>query len=681
MSLKDDISAIKGIGPKKALVLHNVGINKVQDLLNIIPVGYQDKRVVSKVFFAKAEDTVLIECKVISKHYYGSFRTKNSPLIIYGQDDTGIMEILFFNGMYVNNMIKEGQSYSFFGVVKDNKGKKQLIHPEFHALGSHEDRRGIVPIYKSIGAISGKEIGKWISGLEDDLEDSLEWLPEKVIEENNLCTINLAYKWIHFPTDAKLVLQGKYRLIFDELMVLETGLFYMRNRSNSGGKGKIVDCSFMDSYISTLPFSLTSGQKTALRAIKKDLSSSRPMNRLVQGDVGSGKTVVAQCAMICCGKSKMQSVMMVPTEILAKQHFMTISQDFEKHGIRTALLVGGTKAREKREIKEALAKGDIDVLIGTHAVISEDVEFKNLGLVITDEQHRFGVKQRAALAGKGADTNVMVMTATPIPRTLAVIIYGDLDISVIKTMPKGRKKIKTEVGRNEIDRIEIYEKIEAELEKGRQAYVIAPLIEESEAIDAKSADEIFSELKSKFSRFNVEILHGELKQEQKDAIMSAFMNKEIDLLVSTVVIEVGVNVPNATIMVIENCERFGLAQMHQLRGRVGRGEEQSYCYLLIGNESEKSVERAEILSSSADGFEIAEADLRLRGPGDIFGLKQHGLPDLHIADLVRHGDVLERARESAKELLENDSNLSKNENKPVREKVVEVFGENISLNM
>ena len=433
-------------------------------------------------------------------------------------------------------------------------------------------------------------------------------------------------------------------------------------------------------FLDILPFKLTEGQQRTLKQIEEDLESNRAMNRLVQGDVGSGKTAVAELAMYKTVKSGFQAVIMAPTELLTKQHIATLKRHFEPLGIDVRLLSGSTRAKERSEILDDLKSGKIDILVGTHAVIQPDVEFANLGLVITDEQHRFGVNQRTLLAQKGENPNILVMTATPIPRTLAVILYGDLDISVIDTLPAGRKPIRTFLRYGD-SRKKIYDFVEAQVKEGRQAYVVAPLIEESEAIDCKSAEEIYEELRKHYPDLRIGLVHGAMKQQEKDAIMENFTAGAIDVLVSTVVIEVGIDVGNATVMVIENCERFGLAQLHQLRGRVGRSGHQSYCILICGSDSETARKRNEIMCSTEDGFVIAEEDLKLRGPGEIFGTRQHGLPELNITDLVKNTDMLEKVKYVARDLIDMDPELELPEHAELKKRVKKIFGEKIQLRL
>jgi ATP-dependent DNA helicase RecG len=469
--------------------------------------------------------------------------------------------------------------------------------------------------------------------------------------------------------------------VFEELLILQTGLFYIKKGIKSFQKGIQLDKNAgVDEFLNNMRFELTEGQKRAYKEIEADLEDPRPMNRLVQGDVGSGKTVVAELAMYKTVKCGFQAVMMAPTELLARQHIETLKKDFEPLGVRCELLSGSMKAKERKELLEDLKEGKIQILVGTHAIIQPDVEFANLGLVVTDEQHRFGVEQRNLLTRKGKDPNVLVMTATPIPRTLAVILFGDLDISIIDTLPKGRKPIKTFL-RYEESRNKIYDFVRDKVKEGSQAYVVAPLIEESDAIKVRSAEEIYDELVPRYPGLRIGLVHGAMKPKEKDEIMLSFKNGDIDVLVSTVVIEVGIDVPNATIMVIENCERFGLAQLHQLRGRVGRGEKQSYCILISGSKGEIAEKRNNIMVSSSDGFVIAEEDLKLRGPGEIFGTRQHGIPELGIADLVKNVDILNKVRVIAEDIIEKDPALSEPEDLELRDRIRMMFGDKISLNL
>lgn len=680
MELTDSVTVLKGIGGKKAAVLAEAGIYTLNDIIMRFPRKYEDRRTETPLADLAAGKDALIRAKVISRRYSGYRYQKKSLLMLLVEDDTGTCEIVFFNGAYIANLFSVGSYYTFYGRVTENRGAHQIVHPEFHREGDPLDIRGIIPVYPAVEGISQNEFRKLVRYCEPLIDGIQEWLPSDIAEKYRLADPSFALKNIHFPDDGKKILQARYRLVFEELLTLETGMLSIRGSHTAGTSGAVIDPSYADEFAGRLPFDLTDGQKSAWDDIAADLSSSKAMNRLIQGDVGSGKTVIAEMAMYSAVRSGYQAVMMAPTEILAKQHFRTFINDFDGLDVNVALLTGSMSRKDKDTTLEKLASGEIDILIGTHALIEPGVKFRSLGLAITDEQHRFGVEQRHMLSGKGEGINIMVMTATPIPRTLAVIIYGDLDISQIRTMPQGRKKVVTRLAHPE-DRMVMYDFIKKKMHAGEQVYVVAPLISESEKIDAFSAEELFEELKDLFRGFRLEMLHGNIDPAEKDRIMEDFAAHRIDMLVSTVVIEIGINVPNATIMVIENCERFGLAQMHQLRGRVGRGGKQSYCFLVLNKESEIASERADILCGTSDGFEIAEEDLRLRGPGEIFGTRQHGLPELNISDLVSHADVLEKAKSAAADILETDPHLMKNEHTVLRERVVKMFGEDIHLEL
>ena len=680
MNLQDKVDTIKGVGTKKAQLLKNMKVETIDDLLHLFPRKYEDRRSVSYIMEAPFDRDVLIQGKVVTKQLKGNPYNKKTPLRVLVEDSSANLEVLFFNGKYLANYFQTGETYTFFGKISLNNGRRQMAHPEFHKVGDKEDVRGIFPVYPLTEGMTQNTIRKLIRDTLDLCSTSEEWLSPEVVSKYNLCSPSYALKNVHFPTDERQVKEARYRMVFEELLLLQTGLFYIKKGKSAAGEGIAIKDLSVDDFTSRLPFELTKGQKKVWEDIEKDLCSDRPMNRLVQGDVGSGKTIVAQLAMYKAVKSGFQAVMMAPTELLAKQHFSSLKRDFEPLGIRVDLLCSSMKTKEKQDVLDKLERGETNILVGTHAIIQPNVVFNNLGLVITDEQHRFGVNQRTLLAEKGQNPNVLVMTATPIPRTLAVILYGDLDISIIDTMPVGRKPIKT-FQRNEDSRDAIYEFVESQIKEGRQAYVVAPLIEESESIDCHSAQELFEELTSKYPVLTVGLVHGTMKQEEKDMVMERFAAGDIDILVSTVVIEVGIDVSNATVMVIENCERFGLAQLHQLRGRVGRGKHQSYCILVCGKESKIANQRNEIMVNCSDGFTIAEEDLKLRGPGEVFGTRQHGVPELNISDLVKHVNILEDVKDVAAGIIEDDPALIKDEHMVLRKKVKKMFGDNIQLNL
>ena len=680
MKLQDSVSKIKGVGEKKAKLLHNMKVDTIEDLLQLFPRKYEDRRAVSYIMEAPFDRDVLVSGRVVTKQLKGNPYNKKTPLRVLVEDNSANLEVLFFNGKYLANYFNVEQEFTFYGKISLNNGRRQMAHPEFHKKGDKDDVRGIFPVYPLTEGMTQAAIRKLVKEVLPLADESEEWLSDEITKKYNLCSPSYAMKNIHFPVDERQVKEARYRMVFEELLVLQTGLFYIKQGRSGEGDGVVIADVPMNEFTDRLKFELTSGQKRVWEDIQKDLKSTKSMNRLVQGDVGSGKTIVAEMAMYKTIKNGFQAVMMAPTELLAKQHLASLKRDFEPLGISVDLLCSSLKSKEKQDVLERLEAGEIDILVGTHAIIQPNVKFKNLGLVITDEQHRFGVNQRSLLASKGQNPNVLVMTATPIPRTLAVILYGDLDISVIDTMPVGRKPIKTFL-RNENSRKDIYDFVRNQIKEGRQAYVVAPLIEDSESIDCHSAEELYEELSSMYPDLRVGLVHGAMKQEEKDSIMEAFAGGKVDILVSTVVIEVGIDVGNATIMVIENCERFGLAQLHQLRGRVGRSEYQSYCILVCGKESKVANQRNEIMVSSNDGFVIAEEDLKLRGPGEIFGTRQHGIPELNISDLVKHVNILEDVKEVAAEIIKKDPGLKAESNAVLRARVKKMFGENIQLNL
>ncbi|WP_027868782.1 ATP-dependent DNA helicase RecG [Eubacterium sp. AB3007] len=680
MYLTDPVTILKGVGPKKAEALRQHGIETLEDLAQFFPKDYEDRRKITPLTQVRPGRAFLVKGTVVSRRYSGNPYHRKTPLSLLLQDESGMIEIVYFNGRYLAGAFQIDQEFLFYGNVTENRGRLQMIHPESCREGSEEDVRGVLPVYSAIKGISQKEMRRFQRSAAELTARIPEWLPEHIVQSYRLASPAYALSNIHFPEDRHHLLVSRFRLIFDELLTLQTGLLYMKQGIREDHSGVRIEVGKAEDFLRRLPFSLTEGQRRVWGEIASDLSSEQAMNRLVQGDVGSGKTVIAEIAMYCAACSGYQSAMMAPTEILAKQHYKNLQKAFEGFDLSVDLLCGSMAASEKQEVLGRLADGSTDILVGTHAVIQPGVTFSGLGLVVTDEQHRFGVEQRHRLSGKGENPNVMVMTATPIPRTLAVILYGELDISVIDTMPAGRKPIRT-LAFNMKEMKRVLKGMTQEIEKGHQVYVVAPLIEESEAMDALSAEEIYEKMCKHFPNRRVALIHGRLPQQEKDALMESFHDGNIDILVATVVIEIGIDVANATMMVIMNCERFGLAQMHQLRGRVGRGDAQSYCCLVMGNESEVASKRMEIMVHSGDGFRIAEEDLRLRGPGEIFGTRQHGLPEMHIGDIVRHGDVLEKAKQAAADILSEDAALQGADFAELRRRVERMFGEDIKLEL
>ena len=687
MEFQDSITTLRGVGPKKAEALENLDIYTLEDLCMLFPREYEDRRCVTAIADLSAGQTATVIARVdrITTQFIRSRR--GSVLRVNVSDGTGGCSVLFFHAAYLKRALKEGREYAFYGKVTESRFGVQMIHPAFSPAEERES--GILPIYPLTRGVTQKEMRSLHRQVRPLMARAQEYLPAGFLERNRLCGAAPALENIHFPDAEKkqLFLAAKYRLIFDELFLLQTGLAAVRTKAGRRSGVSLSKEKFDEEYIASLPYPLTGAQRRCVDEIMGDLEDTKAMNRLIQGDVGSGKTAVAEIAMFKTVKSGYQAAMMAPTEILARQHYEGIAPAFAEYGIRTGFLSGSLKASERREVLQKLAEGEIDVLSGTHAVIQPDVVFRDLGLVITDEQHRFGVDQRILLREKGEQANVLVMTATPIPRTLAVILYGDLDISIIDEMPPGRKPVKTRCI-TEKKRDDCYGFLEKQMSEGRQCYVVTPLIDSSEALtEIRSAQETVEELRQRFDgshghgSYRVALLHGGMKQKEKDSIMESFASGEIDLLVSTVVIEVGINVPNATVMVIENAERFGLAQMHQLRGRVGRGAHQSWCFLIMNGDNEISLQRGKIMEASSDGFFIAEEDLKLRGPGDLFGTRQHGLPQLVLADPVRHADVLKHVRDAASELLREDPDLSMPQHEKIRARVMQMFRGDITLDL
>ncbi|MBQ9016032.1 MAG: ATP-dependent DNA helicase RecG [Firmicutes bacterium] len=684
MQLDDPITVLKGVGPKKAEALHKLNIRSIDDLIRYLPREYQDRTEVTPIGQLRSgqQTTVIATVQRVVQNYYRGARRQ--MLRVHVSDETGALSILFFNARFLKNAFQEGRAYAFYGTVSQVRTGLAMAHPQF--TPAEERESGILPIYPLTQGITQKQLRDWQRQAAPLYGQVREYLPEEVVKRNRLMDPAMAIANMHFPENRDRYGQAKFRMIFDELLALQTGLMIVRSRSTGGSGIAFRRQPLEQEYIDGLAFPLTRAQKRVVRQIMEDLESDRIMNRLVQGDVGSGKTAVAEIAMFKAVRSGYQAVLMAPTEILARQHYEGIAPAFARYGITCGFLSGHMRAADRRQTLQKLESGGIDVLIGTHAVIQPDVVFSRLGLVITDEQHRFGVDQRIRLREKGSNPNVLVMTATPIPRTLAVVLYGDLDLSVIDEMPPGRTPVKTRsIG--EESREDCYRFVEQQLARGRQGYVVTPLIELSQTLEVRSAEEVADELTERFDGrhghgcYRVALLHGAMKQEEKDRIMEAFYEGDIDLLVSTVVIEVGINVPNATVMVLENAERFGLAQMHQLRGRVGRGSHASYCFLILHGESEVARQRGEIMEASSDGFLIAEEDLKLRGPGDIFGTRQHGLPPLVLSDLVRHADVLEKAADEAKRLMAEDPQLGRPEHEGLRRRVKRMFGNDLMLDL
>ena len=681
--LNENIQFVKGIGPKKAEKMARLGIFTVKDALYYFPRQFEDRSRQKKIFQLEEGEKTGVRVKI--DRINSVSRRKFSITEFYVSDDTGKAKLVFFNKAYLRNTFRVGDIVKVFGSVKKNLGPVTELHNCEMEYDKLDKNTGIiVPVYSLTAGVGNKEVMGMIRNIFESSDISIdEYLPKWLVDKYNLCGVDFAIKNMHFPEKKENVKIAMYRLIFEELLFLQLGLFTVKG-NNKVGKGiRFQRHKDMDKIEGKLPFKLTRAQQKAYDEIIEDMTSDRIMNRLVQGDVGSGKTVVAQLALANCVLNGYQGAYMAPTEILAKQHMESFKDFFEGTGIRVEVLTGSSTKKEAREILEDLASGQVDILIGTHALIEDRVEFASLGLVITDEQHRFGVNQRGRLTSKSENPDVLVMTATPIPRTLALILYGDLDISIIDELPPGRKPIETLAIEKRKRESYYMSKVRSEIEKGRQVYVVCPLVEESETLDLKSASEVYDELRYDFFKdLRVGLLHGKMKASEKDQVMEAFKNHELDILVSTTVIEVGVNVPNASLMIIENAERFGLAQLHQLRGRVGRGSEKSYCTLIYGSKTEICRHRMAIMEETNDGFKISEKDLELRGPGDFFGTRQHGLPELRVANLFKHMKILRLVQKEAREIYAQDPALRVKDNEGIRLKIEEMFksiGGNISI--
>ena len=667
VDLQKSVQYVKNVGPSRVKLLNKLNIKTLQDLISYFPRNYEDRGIAKKLSDCKDGEEALIKAVAITK-VSETFAGKLKIYKLVVRDGENPCTIVWYNQSYIKNILKIGNTSNFYGKVDIKLGRYEMKSPIFDDSVVTKNTGKIIPIYPLTFGISQNTIRKIIENGVDEVYGNLEeTLPDYILKKYNLMDINSSIKKIHFPDNKNEFIKARYRLVFEELLSFQLALLHIKESIKKDEMGIQFDKDVkMEDVISTLPFSLTNAQKHVLQEINEDMESSKPMNRLLQGDVGSGKTIVSIIAAYKAVKSGYQAAILAPTAILAMQHMENFQKTLNNFGIRCELLVSSITKKNKQIIKEKLLNSEIDILIGTHAMLEEDVCFKNLGLVVTDEQHRFGVKQRAKIVSKGSNPDVIVMSATPIPRTLALILYGDLDISVINELPPNRKKIDTfAVGKSFEERVNGF--IEKQLDEGRQCYIVCPLVEENEEMDLKSVTELAEKLqKETFSKYRVEFLHGKMKPKEKDDIMLRFKKGEIDILISTTVIEVGVDVPNANIMVIENSERFGLAQLHQLRGRVGRGEYKSYCILKFEGKGKVVQERMKIMCQTNDGFVISEKDLELRGSGDFFGTAQHGIPEMKIANLFEDIDVLKTVQDLSKKIMDDDSSLEKNENERLK---------------
>jgi len=697
-NLKTPVRYFKGVGPRKSECLSRIGINTVEDLLYYLPRRYEDRSKFTPIKELKLGDHQTVRGEIVTA---ASRLTKSRmPVVqIAITDGTGFIHAIWFNQPYLKDYFKRGKEIVLYGKV-EIFDKLQIVQPEYEILETEEANSihmgRIAPVYSLTSAVTQRALRELVFlALSKYNRTIAESLPTYILARSKLVDLRFAINNIHFPASFANLEKAYRRIVFEEFFTLQLALAIKKRdvKFKERGLSLKAEGALVESFRKSLPFAYTEGQKKTIADIERDMARGLPMNRLLEGDVGSGKTAVAAYALVLAAQNGFQGAIMAPTEVLARQHFIGLSELLMPLGINIALLISGIDQETKDRIYKDIKEGRIDIVVGTHAVIQEAVEFKNLGLAVIDEQHKFGVTQRAVLRQKGYSPHVLVMTATPIPRTLALTVYGDLDVSVIKEMPKGRKAITTYWVEEE-KRGEVYDFIREEAGKGRQAYVVCPLIEkgvgsrvkgEGEEISGRkirgqSAVEIFEKLKGEiFPDFEVGLLHGRMSSKEKESVMKDFKKGKTDVLVSTIVIEVGIDVPNATVMLIENAERFGLAQLHQLRGRVGRGEHESYCILLADPKTEEAAKRLKAIEGTLDGFQVAEADLDLRGPGEFFGTKQHGLPEIRFGNILKDFDIMELARREAFNVIAKDPELNEEHHRRLRERLAARFRGKLDL--
>lgn len=667
------VDALRGVGPKRAALFARLGVRTVEDLLRYYPRGYEDFTEVTPVAQAQPGQTCCLRVTVTRAPR--TARTRGGMLVAtaLAADDTGVCEVVFFNNRYAQSLLKEGEAYFLYGRLGGTPFKKRMASPQCVPASQSP---GLLPVYAATAGLPSRAVAQAVRealalAARRTVPDPL---PDTLRRAHALCHLDYALQNVHFPKDKQALEVARRRLVFGELLSLLLGMGLLRRQGQAGKAPRCLTDFDFAPFFASLPYAPTGAQARAVREAAADMVNSRPMNRLIEGDVGSGKTTVAAALCVLAHASGLQAALMAPTEILAAQHAQNLTRLLAPAGMRVALLTGGLPAAQKRETLEGLANGQIHLVVGTHALLTGDVAFANLGLVVTDEQHRFGVAQRAALAAKGQDPHMLIMSATPIPRTLSLMIYGDLDVSVLDELPKGRWPVRTFLVGGAL-RARVHRFLRRLAEEGQQAYLVCPLVEPDEsglAAVVSCYEEIAAHA---FAGLPVGLLHGRMPAREKDAALRAFARGETKLLVATTVVEVGVDVPNATVMVVENAERFGLSQLHQLRGRVGRGDQQSYCILLSDAQDAATRARLQALCHTNDGFKVAEEDLRQRGPGDFFGKRQHGLPALAIADLMGDLDTLQEARAAADSLLKADSALRASEHAGLREAVQALFAE------
>ena len=681
LDLNKNIQYIKGVGPARVKLLNKLGIYTLNDIINYFPRTYEDRSKTKKLSDIYDGEEILVIAKVITTVVVRKIRKGLTIYKVIVSDKTNNCEITWYNQEYIKNKIKKGNTYKFYGKVNSKFGKLEMNTPIIEEINISKNTGKIVPIYPSTNNLTQNVLRLIVENAIEEIKGQIkETLPEYILKEYNLCNLEYAIKKIHFPDNFSEYNIARKRLAFEEIMTMQLLLMKLKKSYNNELNGIQFDKNIkMSDVINDLPYKLTKAQLKVLEEIDSDMESKKCMNRLLQGDVGSGKTVVSIIASYKAVKSGMQVAIMAPTAILATQHLEEFNKILSKYNIKSELLISSITKKNKNEILEKLKNGEIDIIIGTHALLEENVIFNKLGLVVTDEQHRFGVKQREKIISKGTNPDTIVMTATPIPRTLALILYADLDISIIDELPPNRKKIDTfAVTKGLENRVNNF--IKKQINEGRQVYVVCPLVEESEEINAKSVMELAKKYKNDiFREYRVEYLHGKMKTKEKDTIMEKFKKGDIDILISTTVIEVGVNVPNASIMVVENAERFGLAQLHQLRGRVGRGKYKSYCILKYQGNSDVIKQRMKIMQDTNDGFVISEKDLELRGSGEFFGTRQHGLPEFKIASIYEDMEMIKSIQSIAIKILNEDPELKLEKNTKFKKVINSKLKERIDL--
>lgn len=675
MDKNTNIQYLKGVGEKRAKILNKLGIFTVGDLLRFYPRDYMDWSKISSIAAAPFDSNCCIRAVVNHKPSGAKIRKGMTIYKTVVTDGESLMNITIFNSKYTADSLEAGKEYLFYGKVGGNFYRREMSSP---MVAPVETGMRIHPVYHQSAGINSKAIEKLVRQAYGERNDYfIDCIPQPLRDKLCLMEINKAVRELHFPTNEDTISEARRRLIFEELFIFQLGLMKLKGNRKESTPVRISE-DFTDEFVKSLPFTLTGAQTRAVRESVTQMTSNYTMNRLLQGDVGSGKTAVAAALIYTVAKNGYQSAFMAPTEILAQQHYKTCIKFFENTDINVALLTGSVTAAKKREIKAQLKNGEITLIVGTHALIQNDVEFHNLGLVITDEQHRFGVKHRGALSDKGDRPHTLVMSATPIPRTLALMLYGDLDVSILDELPPGRQPIET-YAIDTAKRHRAFNYVKKHLDEGRQGYIVCPLVEEGESELAAAQEYSENIARGFFSGYTVGLLHGKMKPKDKEEVMSRFVSGEIKLLVSTTVIEVGVDVPNSVIMVIENAERFGLSQLHQLRGRIGRGQYKSTCILITDAQNETAQRRMKVMTSTTDGFKIADEDLKMRGPGDFFGSRQHGLPEMKIAMLTDTA-ILNEANRFARELIIDDPYFEKEENKNLKQAIEDLFSSEYVMN-